>query len=106
AYGAPEPAGPEIVRARRSAEGVVLDFAGVTGTLRTWSGDRALAFELCAQTQESCRFADATAAGSTVLLRDDGRRATRVRYAWADSPVTNLYDEVPLPVGPFEVPID
>ena len=39
-------------------------------------------------------------------IADDGRPATRVRYGWADSPVTNLYDEVPLPVGPFEVPID
>jgi sialate O-acetylesterase len=40
-----------------------------------------------------------------VRLADDGRPATRVRYGWADSPVTNLYDEVPLPVGPFEVPM-
>ncbi|HWT13514.1 MAG TPA: sialate O-acetylesterase [Allosphingosinicella sp.] len=107
AYGAAEPgSGPEILRARRSGEGVVLEFAGVTGSLRTWSGERALAFELCAEAQESCRFADATAAGTIVRIADDGRPATRVRYAWADSPVTNLYDEAPLPVGPFEVPIE
>jgi sialate O-acetylesterase len=40
-----------------------------------------------------------------VRIAGDGRPATRVRYGWADSPVTNLYDEAPLPVGPFEVPI-
>jgi sialate O-acetylesterase len=41
-----------------------------------------------------------------VRLRADGRAATRVRYAWADSPVTNLYDEAPIPPGPFELPIN
>ena len=44
--------------------------------------------------------------GRRVRIADDGRPATRVRYGWADSPVTNLYDEAPLPVGPFEVPIN
>jgi sialate O-acetylesterase len=29
-----------------------------------------------------------------------------VRYAWADSPIVNLYDDATLPVGPFEVPIE
>ena len=105
AYGAAEPVGPEIVRARRTADGIILDFNGVTGSLRSWSGTHLLAVELCADTQASCRFADAVADGAHVRIADDGRPATRVRYGWADSPVTNLYDEVPLPVGPFEVPI-
>jgi sialate O-acetylesterase len=43
--------------------------------------------------------------GTRVLLAGDGRPATRVRYAWAESPVVNLYDETPLPVGSFELPI-
>jgi sialate O-acetylesterase len=106
AYGANEPpSGPEIVGAARTPRGIVLTFRGVTGRLRAWSGDRALAFELCAETQESCRYADAIAEGTTVRLADDGRPATRVRYAWGEAPVVNLYDEAPLPAGPFEVPI-
>jgi sialate O-acetylesterase len=80
-------------------------FNGVTGSLQTWSGSRALAFELCGATQESCRFADAVAVGNGVRLADDGRPVTRVRYAWTDTPVTNLYDEAQLPPGPFEVPV-
>ena len=107
AYGAKEPAsGPEIARATRVADRVELHFTGVTGRLRTWSGTRALAFELCAQTQESCRYADAVVDGSLVRIASDGLPATRVRYAWGDAPVTNLYDEAPLPVGPFEVGIE
>jgi sialate O-acetylesterase len=105
AYRSDDPVGPEVAGARREGDAVVVQFRGVTGALRTWSGTRALAFELCGETQESCRFADAVAAGSAMRIAGDGRPATRVRYAWADSPVTNLYDEVPLPVGPFEVPI-
>jgi sialate O-acetylesterase len=106
AYGGKEPAGPDVVRARRTPQGVVLEFRGVTGRLNSWSGNRAIAFELCGETQESCRFADAFVEGTTVRLPDDGRPATRVRYAWADTPITNLYDEVPLPPPPFEVRVE
>jgi sialate O-acetylesterase len=94
------------VGARRTTNGIEVEFTGVSGALRTWSGTRALAFELCGATQESCRFADAVANGTTVRLADDGKPVTRVRYAWADSPVTNLYDEAELPPGPFEIPVD
>jgi sialate O-acetylesterase len=56
-------------------------------------------------TQESCRYAPATAVGDTLNVVDDGQPATRVRYAWIDSPVVNLYDARPLPVPGFELPI-
>ena len=106
AYGNAQGAGPEVVRARRAGGGIVLDFAWAAGGLRTWSGTRALAFELCAETQESCRFADAEASGTTVRLAGDGLPVTRIRYAWAEAPVTNLYDEDAVPAGPFEVPVE
>ena len=106
AYGAPEPVGPEPVRARRTSAGIVVEFGGVTGALHSWSAARVLAIELCGESQESCRYADAVVDGSTLRIADDGRTASRVRHAWAESPVTNLYDEVPLPVGPFELGIE
>lgn len=106
AYGAAEPVGPEVAKAQRTTDGVAVEFRGVTGSLQTWSGSRALAFELCGETQESCRFAEATALGNTVRIAGDGKPVTRVRYAWADTPVTNLYDEAPLPPGPFEVSVN
>ena len=106
AYGKSEPAsGPEIARATRSGDTIVLSFTGVTGALRTWSGSRAMAFELCGETQESCRWADAVAQGDRVLIRGDGQPVSRVRYAWGEGPVVNLYDEASLPAGPFEVPV-
>jgi sialate O-acetylesterase len=106
AYGSREPVGPEAVRVGRTAQGYAVEFSGVTGALRTWSGARALAVELCGVAPGSCRFADARADGIRLIAADDGRPATRIRYAWADSPVTNLYDEAPLPVGPFDMPIE
>jgi sialate O-acetylesterase len=106
AYGADvPPSGPEIAAAARAPGAIVLTFRGVRGRLHAWSGAHPLGFELCADTQQSCRYAGATADGATVRLADDGRPATRVRYAWADAPVVNLYDEAPLPAGPFEMPI-
>jgi sialate O-acetylesterase len=107
AYGASlPPSGPRIAAARRDKGEIVLTFTGLVGRLRTWSGGVALGFELCGPTQESCRYVPATADGATVRIADDGHPATRVRYAWADAPVVNLYDEAPLPAGPFEIPID
>ncbi|HYE27815.1 MAG TPA: sialate O-acetylesterase [Allosphingosinicella sp.] len=106
AYGAQEPAGPEAVRVRRTGGEIAVEFAGVTGALRSWSGSSVVGVELCGTTQESCRYALAVAQGGRLLVADDGKPATRVRYAWADSPVVNLYDEAPLPPGPFELPIE
>jgi sialate O-acetylesterase len=95
---------PEIERAVRADGGILLAFRMVTGALHGRSG-RPIGFELCADTQASCRYADAVADGKTVSLVDDGKPATRVRYAWADSPVVNLFDEADLTPGSFEVPI-
>lgn len=105
-YGADEPVGPEAVRARRDGGDVVVEIGGVTGKLHSWSAARVTSVELCAETQASCRYADAVAEEATLRVAGDGKPATRVRYGWADVPVTNLYDEAPLPVGPFELPIE
>ena len=95
---------PMPAAARRAPDGtIVVSFTGTEGDLASWSG-AVLGFELCGTTQESCHFAAGTAAGSTVLLPEDAQ-ATRVRYAWADSPVVNTYDARSISLPGFEVPI-
>jgi len=106
AYAASAPAGPQVTRATRTGGAILVDFFGVTGALHSWSANFVTALELCGPTPQSCRYVQGAADGHFVRIADDGLPATRVRYGWADSPVTNLYDEVPLPVGPFEVRID
>jgi len=107
AYGeAVAPSGPRVVRAGRGMDGAItLSFADVAGELATRGADRAIGFELCGAEQGSCRYADARAKGSQVVLAADGRRVTRVRYAWADSPTVNLFDGDGLPVGSFEISV-
>jgi sialate O-acetylesterase len=39
-----------------------------------------------------------------LVVTGDGRLATRVRYAWADYPIVNLYGPERLPVPVFELP--
>ena len=73
------------------ADDVRVSFTGVEGGLESLSG-RPLAFELCGETQESCRFAEATVSAGDVILSGDGRPKSRVRYAWADSPMVNTSD--------------
>lgn len=99
-------AGPAIATAERSGgDGVTLRFTGVTGALRPRGSNHAIGFELCGAGVGSCRFATATVAGATVTLAGDGKPVSRVRYAWADAPATNLGDEAALPVGTFEIPV-
>ncbi|MBW6526711.1 9-O-acetylesterase [Sphingomonas sp. RHCKR7] len=107
-YGAPvAAAGPAIAGARRGADGgAVLRFTGVTGALSARGAAQAIGFELCGAAAGSCRFAAGTVAGDTVTLAGDGQPARHVRYAWAETPVVNLFDEAQLPVGTFDVPVE
>lgn len=98
-------AGPAIQSAERRGSDVVLHFTGVTGGLRASSSDRAIGFELCGAGPGSCRFAAAEASGTDMVIPGDGQPVTRVRYAWADAPATNLWDAARLPVGTFEIAV-
>jgi len=68
-------------------------------------GGLPVGFELCGDIQASCRYATAKVGGAIVRLVGDGQPATRVRYAWADYPIVNLYGPEMLPVPPFELSI-
>lgn len=98
-------AGPAIKSAERRGGDVVLHFTGVTGGLHTSGSDQAIGFELCGPAPGTCRYAAARAAGNAVTLAGDGKPVTRVRYAWADAPATNLADGARLPVGTFELAV-
>lgn len=101
AQGQPMPM-PE--RAVRQGDGVRVSFTGLSDGLHAWSGPP-LGVELCGETQESCRYAVARVDGDALVIAGDGSPATRVRYAWADAPVVNLFDARPLPVPGFELEI-
>jgi sialate O-acetylesterase len=95
--------GPMIASATRAGGGVVLRFNGVQGALHAWSAAAPIGFELC--DARACRYAEATVTGTEVRLAGAQPGDIRVRYAWADAPVVNLYDEAPHPVVPFEAAI-
>jgi sialate O-acetylesterase len=93
---------PRVLSAARVGPNVVVRF---DRPLVTYSGASALGFELCGETQESCRYAMAASDGANVVITGDGRPTARIRYAWANYPIVNLYGAGRLPVPPFEVPI-
>ena len=98
------PSGPRIGSAARDANGgVTLTFKDVSGALAARGGAVAIGFELCGA--GVCRYANGRAQGDKVVLGGDGQPVDRIRYAWADSPVVNLFDDANQPVGPFEVPV-
>ena len=95
-------AGPAPVSATRVAGAVMvrLDQPAVV------QGDaRPVGFELC-DAAGTCRFVDATLAGDQVgLVVPAGFGPVKVRFAWADSPILNLYGATGLPATPFELAI-
>ncbi len=93
---------PMPVGASRSAGVITVSF---NKPLQTLSGAQALGMELCEAASGTCRYGDARVQGSTVVIKDDGRPVTRVRHAWAEYPIVNLYDTDMLPVPVFEIPI-
>jgi sialate O-acetylesterase len=94
--------GPLPVGAVREGSGVVVTF---TKKLQVLSGGSANAFELCGASAGTCRYADARVDGTRVTIVADGQPISRVRYAWADYPVVNLYDLDLLPAPVFEIPV-
>ena len=94
--------GPLPVNAVWQGNSVVVTF---TKPLQVLSGANANAFELCGASAGTCRYADARVQGSSVMLAGDGQPVTRVRCAWADYPVVNLYDLDLLPAPVFEIPV-
>lgn len=109
-YGeATEPGGPEAVSVTRSGANLVIAFKNTAmdngGKLLTYSSDMAIGFEVC--TADACKYAKAVIDNDKVVLKGaNSPRATRVRYAWADSPFVNLYNGDDLPAVPFELDID
>jgi sialate O-acetylesterase len=76
-----------------------------TKPLKVMSSANADTFELCGAASGSCRYADALAQDNKVTIALDGRPVTRIRYAWADYPIVNLYDVDMLPAPVFEIPV-
>jgi sialate O-acetylesterase len=97
------PSGPVVDSVRRRGPDVVISFRDVTGAL-TLRSSTPSGFELCGDTQASCRWVDARVEGRSVSL-SNAVGATRVRYAWGGSPVCPLADASGLPAGPFEIAI-
>nr|NUR37571.1 9-O-acetylesterase [Sphingomonas sp.] len=102
AYGSDGKVGPLPVSAARSGNSIVVKF---TKPLQVLSSGRPATFELCGVTAGTCRYADARVSGNSVEIAGDRQPVTRVRYAWADYPIVNLYDEDLLPAPVFELPV-
>jgi sialate O-acetylesterase len=95
-------AGPAPLSATRTGGAVTvrLDQAAVVQ-----ADVRPVGFELC-DAGGACRFADAALAGDQVRLAvPTGFAPVKVRFAWSDSPILNLYGRTGLPATPFELPI-
>ena len=97
--------GPRPVSVTRAGTDLVVKFADTNGGLVTYSAATAIGFEVCTAA-ETCTYATAKTDGDNIILTGaNTASATKVRYAWADSPFVNLYSRDDLPAVPFEMEI-
>jgi sialate O-acetylesterase len=97
--------GPTPIDASRSGGHVVVRFSNAASGLVVYGGKQPIGFELC-DDENRCEYVDATVQNDHVLLEVGSiGEPLRVRYAWADSPICNLYNENDLPAVPFEIRI-
>jgi len=94
--------GPMPLGAEKAADTILIRFSK---PLQTLSASQAMAFEICDAPPNSCRYANAHVEDDKAVLQGDGRPITRVRYAWSDFPIVNLYDFDGLPVPVFELSV-
>jgi len=109
------PSGALPRMASRTGDAIVVEFGDVEGALAALSSRLASGFEVCGETQASCRFVEAQLRDRSVRLgarapeersaATPAVRVTRVRYCWGDAPVCNLTDASGLPVTPFELAV-
>lgn len=95
---------PMPLEARAVGTNVVVRFSGIEGALRAVGGSSPLGVELCGRGEGSCQFAEAKLVGDTMIIPHEGNAAF-VRYAWSDSPITNLFDAREVAIPSFELRI-
>lgn len=95
---------PMPVSATLEAGRVRVRFSGVEDGLQAWSAQGPIGFELC-DAGDVCRHASALVDGNSVVIGTGGEPVARVRYAWADSPVVNLFDARGVPVPGFALDV-
>jgi len=95
---------PMPATARVNGNEVTVTFTGVEGDLRAYGGAHVLGVELC--TAAGCRWTTPVLEGARMVVPvPAGMVPTRIRHAWADAPIVNLYDARGLPVPGFELEI-
>jgi sialate O-acetylesterase len=103
AYGRPAPQAPSPLNARRTLDGIRVQFAHADAGLIVYGSHDAAGFELC-DADATCRFVPAKVEGDSVVLAADPS-AQEVRYGWQGFPVVNLYGADGLPATPFSIVI-
>jgi len=93
--------GPLYTEMEKSGNKIILHFDHVDGGLVTRDSEPLKGFAIAG---EDRKFVWATAkieGGTIVVSGSEVANPVAVRYAWADNPVCNLYNEAGLPASPF-----
>jgi len=96
-----EYSGPLFSSFSTEGDKVRVKFTHTAGGLKTSDGSAPKGFAIAGEDHKFV-WADAQISGDSIVLSSkDVAKPVAVRYAWADNPVTNLYNKIDLPASPF-----
>lgn len=98
---------PRAVSAKQDGNTIVVDFETEGFALKTKDGAEPREFAIGDGSGKYYWASSAKIAGTKVILKlpEEISSPQKVRYAWADNPQVNLYDESGLPALPFELQV-
>ncbi|WP_416307491.1 sialate O-acetylesterase [Neptunicella sp. SCSIO 80796] len=102
---ASQPVSPYPQSIQRSGKDILVNYPPNSGDLQLFGGSVAIGFQLC-RDNSHCVFKPGQVEGHRVRLVDVNTDATRVKYAWEDSPIVNLFGQGDLPAAPFNLVIE
>lgn len=93
--------GPIFHGIKKSGDQIVVEFEQVDAGLKTKNSEPLKGFAIAGE-DKKWRWAEAKIEGKTIVVsHPDIKKPVAVRYAWADNPVCNLYNEAGFPASPF-----
>jgi sialate O-acetylesterase len=93
---------PRYESMKNEGDSIVLKFKDVGGGLRTVDAPEVKGFAVAGEDRKWIWAEAKISAADQVTVRASAvPKPVAVRYAWADNPVSNLYNKVGLPVTPF-----
>jgi sialate O-acetylesterase len=102
-YNSGESLPPKIEKISKRQNEIIIQFSENSPAFHTVSSNQIIGFETC--NKSICNYANAHLLGNQIIIDAKTIGVNRIRYAWADAPILNLFDSNNMPLQSFSMPL-